>query len=86
MAAVAEARAGAKSVHAAFVAINVVDERAARKLGTFVGTTTAARGARREAAREDLEPLRRLHGQPDRRAGRDERGRAPGELGDSGLR
>lgn len=39
--AVAEARTGAKSVHAAFVAVNVADERTARKFGTFVGTNTA---------------------------------------------
>jgi hypothetical protein len=40
-AAVAEARAGAKSVHAAFLAVNVADERSAHKFGTFVGTNTA---------------------------------------------
>jgi hypothetical protein len=39
--AVALARAGAKSARAGFVAVNVVDEKTARSLGTFVGTTTA---------------------------------------------
>ena len=31
----------AKSAHAGFVAINVLDEKAARRVGVFVGTTTA---------------------------------------------
>ena len=39
--AVAQARAGAKSAHAGFVAVNVVNEKTARSLGTFAGTTTA---------------------------------------------
>jgi len=38
---VAQARAGAKSAHAGFVAINLLDERSARNLSAFVGTTTA---------------------------------------------
>jgi hypothetical protein len=40
-AAVAEARAGAKSVHAAFIAVNVADERTAHGFGAFAGTNTA---------------------------------------------
>jgi len=40
-AAVAQARAGAKSAHAAFLPVNDADERTARRFGAFVGTTTA---------------------------------------------
>ena len=40
-AAVAEARAGAKSAHAGFAAVNVLDEKTARSLGKFAGTDTA---------------------------------------------
>jgi hypothetical protein len=39
--AVAQARAGATSAHAGFVAVNVVDEKTARSLGTFASVTTA---------------------------------------------
>jgi hypothetical protein len=38
---VAEARAGAKSAHSGFAAVNVVNEAIARRLGKFAGTTTA---------------------------------------------
>ena len=41
MTAVEQARAGAKSAHAGFAALNVVDEKTARALGKFAGTTTA---------------------------------------------
>lgn len=41
MAAVAQARAGAKSAHAGFAKLNVVDEKTARTLSKFAGTTTA---------------------------------------------
>jgi hypothetical protein len=40
-AAVAEARTGAKQVHAAFAAINLADERTARVMTKFAGSTTA---------------------------------------------
>lgn len=40
-AAVAQARAGAKAVHAGFVQVNVASEKIARGLGDFAGTTTA---------------------------------------------
>ncbi len=40
-AALAQARAGAKAVHAGFLAINVASEKAAKDLGDFAGTTTA---------------------------------------------
>jgi hypothetical protein len=39
--AVAQARAGAKAVHAGFVRVNVASEKVARGLGEFAGTTTA---------------------------------------------
>ena len=39
-AAVEEARAGAKSARAGFATVNVVDEKTARSLGKFAGTTT----------------------------------------------
>jgi hypothetical protein len=39
--AVSQARAGAKSAHSGFTAINVVNEKIARVLGTFTGATTA---------------------------------------------
>ena len=39
--AVSEARAGAKAAHSGFTAINVVNEKTARALGTFAGETTA---------------------------------------------
>lgn len=39
-AAVAAARAGARSVRAGFLAVNVLHEKSARSLQTFVGTTT----------------------------------------------
>jgi hypothetical protein len=40
-AAVAEARKGAKAVHAGFVKVNVASEKLARGLGEFAGTSTA---------------------------------------------
>jgi hypothetical protein len=39
--ALAQARAGAKAVHAGFVAVNVASEKTAKGLGEFAGTTTA---------------------------------------------
>ena len=38
---VAEAKAGAKAVHAGFLAVNVASEKTAKGLGEFAGTTTA---------------------------------------------
>jgi len=40
-AAVLAARTGAKSAHAGFVAVNLADERTAKKFGVFAGTATA---------------------------------------------
>ena len=40
-AALEQARAGAKSAHSGFAAVNVLDEKTARSLGKFAGTTTA---------------------------------------------
>ena len=38
---VEQARAGAKSAHAGFAAVNIVNEKIARTVGKFAGTTTA---------------------------------------------
>lgn len=40
-AAVEQARAGAKSAHSGFAAVNVLDEKTAKSLGLFAGTATA---------------------------------------------
>jgi len=40
-AAVLAARTGAKSAHAGFVAVNLADERTAKRFGHFAGTSTA---------------------------------------------
>jgi hypothetical protein len=41
LAAVEQARAGAKSAHAGFAAVNILDEKSARTLNTFAGTATS---------------------------------------------
>jgi hypothetical protein len=39
--AIAEARKGAKSVHAGFTTVNLANEKAAKRVGSFAGTKTA---------------------------------------------
>jgi hypothetical protein len=41
LAAVEQARTGAKSSHAGFAAVNILDEKSARTLNTFAGTATS---------------------------------------------